>query len=149
MKAHQVLISQVYRYFWWNILGIVHLNEKCSVIVNAEALICNTIMSDRTTQKKTKMNELRRVVLAHSLYSSNIAPSDFRLFRSLQHFLRQNGLDNNRYSNFIILFQKIVPQTIQHSSTPVHGAQISTRTLEIEKMCCNWSTIVYQTKSGQ
>ncbi len=95
---------------WWCSTGIVHYELlETGEMVNAEL---TTVMkklralSGRTTSRfrplllhdnasphtakmtKTKLEELWFEVLPHSPYSPDLAPSDFCLFRSLQHHIR-------------------------------------------------------------
>ncbi|XP_047364411.1 histone-lysine N-methyltransferase SETMAR-like [Vespa velutina] len=102
---------------WWSICGIVHfemlkpgqtvnadlyceqldrvnqsLIEKYPAIVNKKGVILQDTHCTRRTLEK--INELGWEVLPHPLYSPDIAPSHFHLFRSLQHFLSGKKFEN-------------------------------------------------------
>ncbi|XP_004208958.2 histone-lysine N-methyltransferase SETMAR-like [Hydra vulgaris] len=99
---------------WWSIRGIVHfevlipgqtvnadlycqqldrvnqaLVENYPAIVNRKDVILQHDNARPHCARRTleKINELGWEVLPHPPYSPDIAPSDFHLFRSLQHFL--------------------------------------------------------------
>ncbi len=103
---------------WWDSVGIVHfevlepnqtitaelycqqldrlqlaLIEKRPALVNRKWVILQhdnaRPHSARMTQQKIR--DLGWEVLPHLPYSPNIAPSDYHLFRSLQHFLSDNS----------------------------------------------------------
>ncbi|XP_046826458.1 histone-lysine N-methyltransferase SETMAR-like [Vespa crabro] len=109
---------------WWSIRGIVHfevlkpgqtvnadlyreqldrvnqsLIEEYSVIVNRKGVILQHDNARPHCTRRTleKINELGWEVLPHSPYSPDIAPSDFHLFRSLQHFL-----SGKKFENFMV-----------------------------------------------
>lgn len=106
---------------WWSIRGIVHLEllkygqtvnsdlyceqldrlnqslvEKCPAIVNRRGVILQHDNARPHCAKRTleKINGLGWEVLPHPAYSPDIAPSDFHLFRSLQHFLSDKKFEN-------------------------------------------------------
>lgn len=106
---------------WWSIRGIVHfevlkpeqtvnadlyceqldrvnqsLIEKCPAIVNRKGVILQHDNARPHCARRTleKINELGWEVLPHPPYSPDIAPSDFHLFRSLQHFLCGKKFEN-------------------------------------------------------
>ncbi|XP_043498446.1 histone-lysine N-methyltransferase SETMAR-like [Polistes fuscatus] len=99
---------------WWSIRGIVHfellkpgqtvtadlyseqlqrvnqsLIEKWPAIVNRKGVILQNDNARPHCARRTleKINELGWEVLPHPPYSPDVAPSDFHLFRALQHFL--------------------------------------------------------------
>ncbi|XP_043496419.1 histone-lysine N-methyltransferase SETMAR-like [Polistes fuscatus] len=99
---------------WWSIRGIVHfellkpgqtvtadlyseqlqrvnqsLIEKWPAIVNRKGVILQHDNARPHCARRTleKINELGWEVLPHPPYSPDVAPSDFHLFRALQHFL--------------------------------------------------------------
>ena len=53
---------------------------------------------------RQKLTELGWEVLMHPPYSSNLAPSDYHLFRSLQNFLDIKKLANKAAENHIAKF---------------------------------------------
>lgn len=98
---------------WWSIRGVVHfevlkpgqtvnadlyceqldrvnksLIEKWPAIVNRKGVILQHDNARAHCARRTleKINELGWEVLPHPPYSPDVAPSDFHLFRSLQHF---------------------------------------------------------------
>lgn len=106
---------------WWSIRGIVHfevlkagqtvnadlyceqldrvyqfLIKKCPAIVNRKGVILQHDNARLHCARRTleKINELGWEVLPHPPYSPDIAPSDFHLFRSLQHFLCDKKFEN-------------------------------------------------------
>ena len=106
---------------WWSIRGVVHfevlkpgqtvnadlyceqldrvnqsLIEKCPAIVNRKGVILQHDNARPHCARRTleKINELGWEVLPHPPYSPDIVPSDFHLFRSLQHFLSGKKLKN-------------------------------------------------------
>ncbi|XP_076166383.1 lymphocyte-specific helicase isoform X3 [Ptiloglossa arizonensis] len=99
---------------WWSIRGVVHfevlkpgqtvnadlyceqldrvnksLIEKWPAIVNRKGVILQHDNARLHCARRTlaKINELGWEVLPHPPYSPDVAPSDFHLFRLLQHFL--------------------------------------------------------------
>ena len=113
---------------WWSVRGLVHfevlehgqtinadlyceqldrvnqsLIENYPAIVNRKGVILQHDNARPHCAKRTmeKINELGWEVLPHPPYSPDIAPSDFHLFRSLQHFLcgkKFESLDGIQYA---------------------------------------------------
>lgn len=106
---------------WWNARGIVHfevlrpgqtinadfyceqldrlnqaLIKKYPALVNRKGVILQHDNARPHSAKKTldKIKELGWEVLPHPPYSPDIAPSDYYLFRSLQHFLSDKKFRN-------------------------------------------------------
>lgn len=106
---------------WWSVRGIVHfevlkpgqtvnadlyceqldrvhqsLMAKWPAIVNRKGVILQHDNARPHCAKRTleKINALGWEVLPHPPYSPDIAPSDFHLFRSLQHFLCDKKYEN-------------------------------------------------------
>jgi histone-lysine N-methyltransferase SETMAR len=99
---------------WWNFEGVVHfelvpngrainaelycqqldrvynkLKEKYPALINRKRALIQQDNAKPHTAKKTKFKELEGVeVLPHPAYSPDCAPSDYGLFRSLQHSLK-------------------------------------------------------------
>ncbi|XP_035734903.1 histone-lysine N-methyltransferase SETMAR-like [Vespa mandarinia] len=72
------------------------LSEKYPAIVNRKGVILQHENARPYCARRTleKINELGWEVLPHPSYSPDIAPSDFHLFRSLQHFLSGKKFEN-------------------------------------------------------
>ena len=111
-KPHR-FVKKVMLCVWWNTRGIVHFEvlESGQTVTNTlfceqlertnQALIAKgensekvRLLHDNTrphvskvTQKK--IEDLEWIVLPHAPYSSDLAPSDYHLFRSMQHSLRE------------------------------------------------------------
>lgn len=106
---------------WWGICGIIHfellergqtvnadlyceqldrvnqsLLKKCPAVVNRKGVILQHDNARPHCARRTldKINGLGWEVLPHPPYSPDIAPSDFHLFRSLQHFLCGKKFEN-------------------------------------------------------
>ena len=67
-------------------------------------------MLDFILPVKQTLLELEREVLSHSAYSPDIAPSDFHLFRSMEHALEEthfhNFKDVRKFENWNISKEK-------------------------------------------
>ena len=72
------------------------LIAKCPAIFNRKGVILQQDNARPHNAKRTldKINELGWEVLLYPLYSSDIATSDFHLFRSLQRFLCDKKFEN-------------------------------------------------------
>ena len=107
---------------WWNFEGVVHfelvpngrainaelycqqldrvydkLKEKYPALINRKRALMQQDNAKPHTAKKTKdkFEELEGVeVLPHPAYSPDCAPSDYGLFRSMQHFLKDRRFES-------------------------------------------------------
>ncbi|XP_015184625.1 PREDICTED: histone-lysine N-methyltransferase SETMAR-like [Polistes dominula] len=114
-------LNKVFLSVWWSIHGIVHFEiQKCKPTVNVD-LYCEqldrvnesliqkyseiinmkkiTLQHDNARQysgKQTfeKINKLGWEILPYPPHSSDISPSDFHLFPTLQHFLNEKKFKN-------------------------------------------------------
>lgn len=114
---------------WWDIRGIIHyellkpgntvtaavyceqlerMNEKLKtkrplLVEKKEILLLHdNARPHKATMSRQKISELNYEVLKHPPYSPDLAPSDFYLFRSLEHSLRDKKFKNvNEVENFL------------------------------------------------
>ena len=73
------------------------LKQKYPTLINQKRVLMQQDNAKPHTSRKTKdkFEELDGVeVLAHPAYSPDCAPSDYGLFRSLQHFLKGHRFDS-------------------------------------------------------
>ena len=73
-------------------------NNKCQRLTTCVSLLARNKKKDYlwkivTGDEKWKMKKWK--VLAHPAYSPDLAPSDYHLFRSMEHFLRGKEFENN------------------------------------------------------
>ena len=75
--------------------------QRYPALVNRKRMLLQQDNARPHTSKKTieKIKELDIEVMPHPAYSSDLAPSDFHLFRSMTHFLRGRRFSNDEESS--------------------------------------------------